>query len=127
MKTNKDIASLITALPARSAWIRGVKAYALELLESAEVELASVADLKKELLNGAQDWSAYSSGGNALVYDYDICERLCTRSEFKKMRNGEKNPNTHETWLDCQSRALWQAERMITRAIKIACPPHNGN
>lgn len=123
MKTNTQILAALNSMTAISAWSKGVRLYACELVETAtenDIQLASVADLKKELLNGAQDWSDYSSGGSALVYDYDICERLCTRSEFKKTRNGEKNPNSHETWLDCQARALRQAERMIDRAIKTA-------
>jgi len=123
MKTNSQITAIINALPAKSAWCRGVKSYALELIETAQengTELAGVADLKRELLNGAQNWTEFSMGGSALIYDADICERLCSPSEIKKTRGGERAPNARESWLDCQARALFQAARMIERAIKSA-------
>tara|TARA_R110000822_G_C15240004_1_gene486249 strand:- start:498 stop:995 length:498 start_codon:yes stop_codon:yes gene_type:complete len=118
MKTNTEMTALITAMPARSAWMRGVKAYALEMVESAESELATVADLKKELLNGATNWREYSYGGCALIYDADIAERLCSPSEYAKTREGERAPNSRETWLDCQARALGQAATLIATVLK---------
>jgi hypothetical protein len=118
MKTNIEISALITATPARSAWKRGVRAYALEMIEGAEGELASVTDLKKELLNGAESWRAYSYGGCALIYDGDIAERLCAPSEYKRTREGERAPNSRESWLDVQARALGQAATLIASALK---------
>lgn len=100
----------------RSAWDKGVTVYALELVEQlAEgIEggyidadgLASQAMFRKALLNGADDWSAYSWGGCALIYNSDIAERLCCPSELKRTRNGERRPNSREEWLDVQARAL---------------------
>lgn len=116
--SNAKLIEKITAQPARSAWARGVKAYAIEMIEDAEVELASVADIKKALLIGAQDWAEYSYGGCALIYDADIAERLCSASELKKTRNGASQPNARETWLDCQARACGQAARLIANAIR---------
>ena len=113
MKTNIELVATITATPARSAWRRGVKAYALELIEGVDVEPASVADLKKELLNGARTWKEYSDGGCALIYDADIAERLCAPSEYAKTRQGGRAPNSRETWLDVQARALGQAATLI--------------
>jgi hypothetical protein len=118
MKTNKQLTALITATPARSAWRRGVKAYALEMVYSAESKLAAVADLKKELLNGAANWREYSYGGCALIYDGDIAERLCAPSEYAKTRDGKRAPNSRETWLDVQARALGQAASLIATAAK---------
>ena len=118
MKTNIELSALVAATPARSAWRRGVKAYAIEMVESAEGELATVADLKKELLNGARTWKEYSEGGCALIYDGDIAERLCAPSEYRKTRQGERAPNSRETWLDVQARALGQAENLIATAAK---------
>ena len=69
--------------------------------------------LEKALLYGAGDWRQYSEGGCALVYDADIAARLCSPSELKRVRGGERQPNSRETWLECQSRALWQAHRLI--------------
>ena len=113
MKLNKELAAIITATPARSAWRKGVKAYALEMLESAEEGFAPVS-----LLNGAESWRAYSYGGCALIYDGDIAERLCSPSEYRKTREGERAPNSRETWLDVQARALGQAATLIASAAR---------
>ena len=118
MKTNTELVATITATPARSAWRRGVRAYALEMAESAECELAAVTDLKKELLNGAANWREYSYGGCALIYDGDIAERLCAPSEYRRTREGQRAPNSRETWLDVQARALGQAATLIASAVR---------
>ena len=109
----------------RSAWDRGVSTYALELVEQLdeaisggwfdEENLAAPKMLEKALLNGARDWKEYSYGGYSLIYDGDIAERLCTPSELKKTRGGERNPSNRETWLDVQARALYQACRRVKR------------
>jgi len=111
----------------RGAWDKGVKEYALELLEGlqelvtdgyATLEtLTNRKAVKKTLLNGADDWSQYSWGGSALIYDGDIAERLCCPSELKKTRNGERRPNSREEWLDTQARALYQACRWVCGAF----------
>ena len=105
----------------RSAWGRGVNVYALELVESLEERAAYEgrnpepgAECREWLLNGAQDWNQYSWGGSALIYDGDIAERLCTPSELKRTRNGERRPNSQEEWLDTQARALTQAARRVS-------------
>ena len=97
----------------KSAWRKGVELYAEELREHlAENNLTST---KENLLNGARDWREYSYGGCSLIYDADIAERLCSPSELKKVKGGERNPNANETWLDCQARALFQAARIVLR------------
>jgi hypothetical protein len=110
MTTKQDIEKAVQGTTPRSAWGRGVKTYALELLEEIEGEFSPA-----KLLNGAENWRAYSYGGCALVYNCDIAERLCSPSELKRKRGGELQPNSRETWLDCQTRALWQAARLIAR------------
>jgi len=113
MKTNKELTALITAMPARSAWKRGVRAYALEMIEGIEDGFTPAS-----LLNGAQSWREYSYGGCALIYDADIAERLCAPSEYRKTREGQRAPNSRETWLDVQARALGQAATLIASALK---------
>lgn len=113
---------------ARSAWGRGVKEYAAELVSDlaesisggyfAAEDIAAPLLLKKQLLNGAQDWAQYSWGGSSLIYNEDIAQRLCTPSELKKTRNGERRPNAREEWLDTQARALYQAARMVQRIAR---------
>ncbi len=112
----------------RSAWARGVGAYALELLEDLKEwseyeereEIPTGAELNKILLNGADSWDAFSWGGSSLIYDVDIARRLCTPSELKKTRDGERRPNAREEWLDCQARALFQASNRIKAAARAA-------
>lgn len=70
------------------------------------------------MLNGADSWSQYSWGGSALIYDGDIAERLCSPSEYKRSREGERRPNSQEEWLDVQARALFQAANMIIRLAR---------
>lgn len=120
MKNIKELREAIESRPARSAWDKAVKVYALELLEDIpqNVDYGSVESLKADMLNGAEDWKQYSWGGCSLIYDGDIAERVCTPSELKKNRNGERRPNTNEEWLDTQARALTQAASLIMRLAK---------
>ena len=112
----------------RSAWDRGVKLYAYDLLDQLQeaqdggyFDLSRILEpryLRTALLNGAPSWDEYSWGGSALIYNGDIAERLCTPSELKKTRNGERRPNSREEWLDTQARALRQAANRIFCAAK---------
>lgn len=54
------------------------------------------------------------------MYDGDIAAALCTPSELKKTRNGDRRPNSREEWLDVQARALRQAFRRVYSAIRTA-------
>lgn len=121
------IRSALDASPARSAWARGVKEYAAELLDGLEEaitggyfdpdDLAAPKLVNRAMLNGASDWDQYSWGGCALVYDRDIARRLCSPTEIKKTRDGERNPNHWEKWLDVQARALGQAAWLLLIVI----------
>lgn len=103
----------------RSAWGKGVIAYAVDMLNGADVSaVTTLAELTKALLNGAGNWEQYSYGGCALIYDSDIAATLCTPSELKRTRNGERNPNARENWLDVQARALYQAAAKIRWAAR---------
>ena len=117
----EDIRIAIEKTTPRSAWNKGVKDYALDLLDNLSENnvqdcyfVGSPSD-RKAILYGAHSWEQYSEGGCALIYNGDIAKRLCTHSELKKSREGYRNPNNRETWIDCQTRALYQAERLILR------------
>lgn len=127
--TIKDIYAIIESRKTRSAWGKGVTAYALELLENLTeygyTELNGLATpdghtLTAAMLNGASDWNQYSWGGSSLIYDSDIAERLCTPSELKRTKNGERRPNSREEWLDTQARALYQAAQLIRNTVRNA-------
>lgn len=121
-----EIITILEGKKCRSAWDKGVNLYALELCEQLEYsmqyeELEEVPTntklLEKMLLNGANNWEQYSWGGCSLIYNGDIAERLCSPSEFKKCREGERRPNSREEWLDTQARALYQACNRIKRIV----------
>ena len=129
MPTKSALASALANLkPGRSAWSKGVHAYAVELVESlAESDdLSNETLLRKAMLNGAGDWQQYSEGGCALVYDADIAERLCSPSELKRCKGGERQPNARENWLECQARALAQAASLVRRAYSKAAAIEGG-
>ena len=123
------LAARINAENTRSAWSKGVKVYALELLEELDAAIndgyfkaEDVADrfkLREQLRNGAASWHDYSWGGCSLIYDPDIAKRLCTPSEMRKTREGERRPNSREDWLDVQARALSQASGRIYLAARV--------
>ena len=123
--TLDKVAAELEAHKDRSAWGRGVNAYALELVEELRERVAYEGrnpepgkECREWMLNGAQDWAQYSWGGSSLIYDCDIAERLCTPSELKKTRNGERRPNSREEWLDTQARALYQACNRVSRLYR---------
>ncbi len=122
------MAEIIATTPARSAWARGVRAYAAELCGSLRGAAAYAAEtgtpspladretVRAALLNGARDWSEYSCGGCALIYDGDIAARMCTPSELRRTHGGQCDPNPRERWLDVQARALCQAGAAVLAA-----------
>jgi len=112
MKTKEEIIAVLESKKTRSAWSKGVKAFALDLLDGIEGEIT-----KENALNGARDWKEYSYGGCYYIYNSDIAEALCTPSELKRTDGGRLQPNGSESWLDVQARALSQAWTMIQRAM----------
>ena len=124
MKTKKDmyeslntrVYNTIELSTQKSAWSQGVRDYALELLQDDWVDIEENTNrnlLEKHLLNGANDWKQFSWGGCSLIYDADIAKRLSTPSELKITKDGQRNPNKNEQWLDTQARALYQAFNLI--------------
>lgn len=102
---------------ARSAWKRGVCDYAMDFVDFLEEENPEKVT-REVLLNGARDWTDFSYGGCSLIYDGDICDRLCNDTEKKRTRNGELRPNREEEWLDVQARALLQASGLVVRLAR---------
>lgn len=123
----ETIRKAIDARKERSAWSKGVQAYALEMLERFdewrewnEANGESVPELDEvTALNGAHDWSAWAYGGCGLVYDAYIAERLYTPSELRKLDGGARVPAGAATWCDIEARAAFQAWRMIADAVRV--------
>ena len=122
-----ELRTAIEKTAARSAWARGVKAYAFDLLDELdeaikygyfdENDMESPKLLMNCLLNGASTWDMYSWAGCSLVYDGDIAKRLCNPTELKRTKYGKLRPNKSELWLDTQARALHQASGLILRTL----------
>lgn len=119
------IKNVVNNSKTRSAWAKGVKYYAGMLLENLEEyahyyesESEELPEINEKLmLNGARDWAAYSYGGSALIYNESIAKTLCTPSELKRCKDGQRRPNNSEDWLDVQARALHQAAFAIMQAM----------
>ena len=125
-----ELRKLVEEIPNTSAWKRGVKEYTDELLDNLEEKAQyyerlprNVNELEEWLLNGAMDWEDYSYGGCSLIYDSQIAERLCTPSELKKKDGGRLEPNSQESWLDVQTRALRQASIRIKSKFRLLEKP----
>lgn len=122
--TATKIAAKIAALPRpRSAWAYGVRQYARDLCETLERWEQSNGwlplnpqSLEKIMLAGATDWREYSYDGCAFCYDREIAERLCAPWEWRRTDGARLAPNSRETWLDVQARALCQAARLVLDA-----------
>ena len=78
------------------------------LAELAKTYSNTLAEQKESISTNLALQEAYQTYGG------DIAERLCTPSELKKTRHGERRPNSREEWLDTQARALHQAARRVS-------------
>lgn len=99
----------------RSAWDKAVTLYALDLLDDVQ---EGADNMERLPLDGASCWEQYSNGGCSLCYDADIAARVCTPSELKRKHGGAYEPNSRETWLDVQARALYQACNRIRKICR---------
>ena len=136
MKYYDEIRRDILNRRSRSEWAKGVKEYALELLEEAYFtvdmvgkNVESVDDLRSAVLHGLEDFKAYSYSGRSLVYSCQIAERLCTSRQIAKYECGLYKYNFKEEWLDVQARALVQAFELLKRSwinITTADPVQHG-
>lgn len=119
MKTISDLRTTLKNVKTRSEWDKGVKLYAFDLLnkyeEYCEYEGRLLPLTEGTLLNGASNWYSYSWGGCSFIADCDIANRLCTPSELSRTNCGKKKPNSRESWLDVQARALAQACALLLK------------
>lgn len=111
----------------RSTWDKGVKYYANWILEKRIAVLSFngyvndhelLLTTEKDLLCGAKNWNQASCGGAYETDDYFVAKKLCTPTEFKRKKYGKLPPNSRESWLDVQGRALAQAAQMVLKVIR---------
>ena len=118
--TRDELLQALDELPrGRSAWSRGVRQYAYEMVEDLDHDTVLTRDTaRRVVLNGASDARAYSYGGCTLIYDSSIAERVCTPSQLRRARGGDLLPNREESWLDVQTRAIRQALTVICSMVQ---------
>ena len=130
----QELTNKVKAIKARSAWDAGVKNYALWMLSHVEDEVKkknidqiTLGDLVNHvgytsIKIGCFRHNAYdaaketSEGGVFYIYDKSIANALCTKSELKKCTRKDgslRNPNPRERWIDCQTRAVYQALLLV--------------
>ena len=127
----ETILNRVNQTRANSAWSRGVKLYAADILNNIIDEgqtdfiIGDDGFLRQNswtihcLSHGFDMWVSISRGSSYMIFNRDIAERLCTPSEFRRAeKNGFFRANSREDWLDCQGRALYQARNLILDAIK---------
>ena len=130
--TFEELKTRIVNMKKASAWGKAVKAYALECLEYAEqcgvkpetpVEEITVGDIMNHVGGKGVKLGTWhgraaldiiksaSEGGNFLIYNGKIAERLCSPSQFKAMhrKNGELREPRRESWLEMQTRCIIHA------------------
>lgn len=127
--TKSEIEGMIKSLEAkekkaRSKWGKAVLQDAQWLLENVIEGCDEPYELsEKLLLNGAENWNEFSSGGSGLIYDAEIAEHYSTPSELKNFltKDGGVKRYTNsagEHLLDIQARALRQAWWAIRDEMK---------
>ena len=118
-----ELKNRVSKSPTCSAWTRGVRQYALELLDNIDdpdlTPKPNRRQLERALLNGALTPKQYSERGFAFIYAEDIAARLCNPTELRITDNGRKPPNQSETWCDVQSRAIFQALQLILAFVEV--------
>lgn len=118
--TRDELLQALDKLPrGRSAWTRGVRQYAREMVADLDPDTVLTRDTaRRVVLKGAADARQYSEGGYSLIYNSDIAERVCTPSELRRTRGGDLPPNRAETWLDVQTRAINHALMLICTKVR---------
>ena len=90
----------------RSAWERGVVAYAESMLDELEpTEELWAPNHRESAAQRRAELARLQLGRVRLIYDTDIARRLCSPSELRRCRDGARLPNAREEWLDTQARA----------------------
>lgn len=125
MKEMQKIRERLAATEPQTAWKKGVKKIAENLLDKYEeiVRDREGSDpvpplTEKTVLNGASSWEQYCYDGYATIYSAVIARTLCTPSELRRSDYGRKAPNLRETWMDVQVRAHVQAWALIKSCMR---------
>ena len=122
VKLNQILASLKQMKQPRSAWNRAVLKDAIAIIDDLiydgkDCEVKSAKHLESLMLCGAENWKRYSEGchGVAVPSDVEIAEHYCNKTELKMTKGGLKRPNSRESWIEVQTRGLFQSCKLATK------------
>lgn len=130
IRTVRDVVQKLSPEPGLSAWDYGVRRYACDLIRTwADCDNGCIWDeiskirgdgvlklTEKDLLLGAEDWKQYSDSCS-LIYNEDICRRLCNKAVRKRTGNENFPPDDRENWLDLQAKALQEAAGLVLDTV----------
>lgn len=114
----EELTKKLEELKVRSAWMRGVVEVAHMIIEKAETEEIKAEEIETIAKDGATSLKQAVYGGCYLIYDQQIAETFCNKTELKRTHNGTKYPNAKENWLDVQHRGLIQAVVLLEKILK---------
>lgn len=107
----------------KSHWERAVRDYALEMISQCDKkDITSYKQIPNHCdAKNMTDYAlakALSEGGCFEIYEADIAKRLCTPSQLKKVvhKDGTVRDLPCETWIDVQTRAIYQAILLLSAA-----------
>lgn len=116
----RELIKKLEELKIRSAWMRGVVVIAEMIIEKAETKEIKSEEIETIAKDGATSLKQAVYGGCYLIYDQQIAETFCNKTELKTTKSGAKNPNAKENWLDVQHRGLIQAVLLLEKILKEA-------
>ena len=132
-----EIKTWIEQMSCKSHWERAVRDYALEMIDQCDkTDITSYKQIPNHC-NAAhmEDYAiaqALSEGGCFEICNADIAKRLCTPSQLKQVLHKDGTvrdlpPETwlDETWLDVQTRAVYQAIFFLKTAYFWCSQPTN--
>lgn len=111
----QELIKKLEELKIRSAWMRGVVEVAEMVIEKIETEEIEAKEIEAIAKDGADSLKQAVYGGCYLIYDQQIADAFCNKSELKITKNGLRYPNKSENWLDVQHRGLTQAVRLLKK------------
>lgn len=116
----------------RSKWEQAVRDYALEMISQCDkTDITSYKQIPNHC--NAASMTDYaiardlSKGGCFEIYDADIAKRLCTPSQLKRVtrKDGTVRDLPRGSWIDVQTRAVYQAILLIKHAYFLCSQPTN--
>ena len=130
MITKQTVLNELTRHESHSAWMHGVVAYAVNMLNSisdhdfaylvyyAQQEGEDGIEKARAILHTPYDnWRNYSRL-NGWLSDEAIATLLCTPEELKRFDGGKLPPNGRSTWIDIQTRAMYNAACLIVATVQ---------